>query len=89
MQTLVLLVLTTSIIYVYLYKARTSAYFTQLYLLTMVVKVLAYCAYILLMVLKDKPAAVENAVFFLVCYFTFTALEIGFLYRKVSDGNKH
>lgn len=82
-QTLILLTITTSVIFVYLFRARESSYFTQLYLLTMVVKVLAYCAYNLLMVLKDKPAAVNNVVFFMVVYFVFTALEIGFLYRVI------
>lgn len=83
-QTLILLTLTTSVIFIYLFRARGSAYFTQLYLLTMVVKVLAYCAYNLLMVLKDKPSAVENVIFFMVVYFAFTVLEIGFLYSAIT-----
>ena len=83
-ETLKLLTLTTSVIFIYLLRARECAYFTELYLLTMFVKVLAYCAYNLLMVLKDKPSAVDNVLFFMVVYFAFTALEIGFLYSAIT-----
>ena len=83
-KTLVILVLTTGIIFVYLYTARKPQFFLQLYLLTMVVKLLAYCAYNLVMVLSDRASAIENVVFFMVVYFVFTFLEIAFLYRKIS-----
>lgn len=86
--TLLLLLLTTSVIYVYLYKARKQSGFTQLFLLTMVVKVIAYCVYNLMMVLKDKPSAFNNVIFFMVTYFIFTALEIGFLYHKISGAKR-
>jgi hypothetical protein len=88
LKTLVLLTFSTAVIYVYLYKASKPEFFLQLYLLTMVVKLLAYCAYNLVMILKDKPAAVGNVIFFMVTYFLFTLLEIGFLYRKIAGGNK-
>jgi fucose 4-O-acetylase-like acetyltransferase len=82
-ETLILLVFSTGLIFVYLYRSA-SALFVQLYLLTMAVKILAYGAYNAAIILKDKPGATENVVFFMIVYFIFTALEILFLYRKVS-----
>ena len=79
-----LLAASTGIIFRYLHKADSGAFFVQMYLLTMAIKVLAYGAYNLIMILRDKGSAVENVVFFMVTYFIFTALEIGFLHRKIT-----
>jgi hypothetical protein len=58
-----------------------------MYLLSMAIKLIAYLAYNVLIVLKDKPHAVQNVVFFMIVYFLFTALEIGFLYRHLNAQN--
>jgi hypothetical protein len=87
-KTLLLLLFSTGIIFIYLYKANRSGYFIQLYLLTMVIKVLAYCTYNLIMIMSDKPGAIHNVVFFMIAYFIFTGLEIGFLYRKIAAGKR-
>lgn len=87
LKTLLFTFFITLIIFVYLYKARKTSFFIQLYLLTMVLKVIAYCAYNLIMVLKDRSSATGNVVFFLITYFIFTAIEIGFLYRKMDSSN--
>lgn len=50
----------------------------------MAVKLVAYGAYNLLMILKDKSGAAENVVFFMILYLVFTTLEIVFLYRKIT-----
>ncbi|MBT1699818.1 hypothetical protein KK083_23220 [Fulvivirgaceae bacterium PWU4] len=84
LKTLILLTFATGMIYVYLYKANKPEFFLQLYLLTMVVKLLAYCAYNLVMIISDRAAATGNVVFFMVTYFVFTILEVGFLYRKIT-----
>jgi hypothetical protein len=86
-KTLVFLVFGTAVIFVYLYKANKTGFFLQLYLLTMVLKLLAYCGYNLIMILTDRASAVENVVFFMVTYFIFTLLEIVFLYGKISGQN--
>lgn len=80
-EILALLYSATLIIYYYLYRVSENT-FVQLYLLTMAVKILAYASFALLMVMNDKPGAVSNVVFFLLAYLLFTALEIGFLYRR-------
>ena len=87
-QSLILLSFATSVIFIYLYKAKRPDFFLQLYLLTMVVKLLAYCTYNLIMIIDDKSGAVANVVFFMATYFIFTALEIGFLYHKIAGDSK-
>jgi hypothetical protein len=82
-ETLILLAFSTALIYRYLYKADTE-YFVQLYLLTMTVKLLAYGAYNVVVVLQDKAGATANVVFFMAVYAIFTILEISFLYRRIS-----
>ena len=83
-QTLIFLVFSTGMIYAYLHKAATPGFFVQLYLLTMAVKLLAYGAYNLIVILQDRPGAGENVVFFMITYCLFTVLEIVFLYRKIT-----
>mgnify|MGYP003580014521 FL=1 len=58
--------------------------FVQLYLLSMVVKLVGCLIFLLLIVLADRAGAVANAVYFMVVYFVFTTAEIGFLYPKIS-----
>jgi hypothetical protein len=82
-QTLVFLVFGTALIYRYLYKLDKPDIFVQLYLLTMMVKFLAYGAYMLFVILEDRPSAAPNVAFFMIVYFIFTVLEIVFLYRKI------
>jgi hypothetical protein len=86
--TLILLVVMTGLIYVYLYRADKPEFFLNLYLLTMVVKVAAYCAYNLVIIMRDRQAAVTNVGFFMVTYFIFTGIEIAFLHRKITRENK-
>lgn len=87
LKTLIFLVFSTSVIFVYLYQANKPTFFLQLYLVTMVLKLLAYCAYNFIMILNDRASAVGNVVFFMVTYFLFTILEIAFLYHKISGQN--
>jgi hypothetical protein len=86
-MTLVFLVFSTSVIFVYLYKANKPTFFLQLYLFSMVLKLLAYCGYNFMMILNDRASAVGNVVFFMVTYFLFTVVEIMFLYWKISGQN--
>jgi hypothetical protein len=83
-ETLIFLVFSTGVIYAYLYKAATPGFFVQLYLLSMSVKLLAYGAYNFIVILQDRPGAGANVVFFMIAYGLFTALEIAFLYRKIT-----
>ncbi len=85
-QTLALLLLGTGAIYFYLIdiKKEKPEYFVQLYMATLFVKILAYGAYVFFVVWDDKAQAGDNALFFMVTYFLFTAVEVTFLYRKVS-----
>ncbi|RAW03348.1 hypothetical protein [Pseudochryseolinea flava] len=81
LETLLLLAFATGFLYIYLDRAAKDM-FVQMYLLTITVKILAFGAYILIIVLSDQAHALGNVVFFMVAYSVFTALEIVFLYRK-------
>lgn len=83
-QTTFFLLFSTATIFAYLYRVNKPEFFVQLYLLTMALKLLAYGAYNLLMILKDKVGASVNVVYFMALYAVFTVLEIAFLYRKNS-----
>jgi hypothetical protein len=87
-QTLILVFFTTTVVFVYLYRAIKPLYFVQLYLLTMSVKIIAYGVYVYFMITGDRDGALANVVFFLACYVIFTILEITFLYRKISSTHK-
>jgi hypothetical protein len=83
-QTLIFLVFATITIFAYLYKVDKPDFFVQLYLLTMAIKLLAFGAYNLFMILEDKSGAPANVIFFMLLYIVFTGLEITFLYRKIT-----
>jgi hypothetical protein len=83
-QTLILLLFGTIVLYVYLFRFERQDLFVHVYLLSMVVKLLAYGAYNFFVIIEDENGAVANVVWFMVVYLIFTLLEIAFLYRKVS-----
>ncbi len=85
--TVILLAFSTILIFKYLYRLEGS-HFTQFYLLLMVVKLIAYLAYNLVIVLEDRTGAVANVLSFLALYLVYTAIEIAFLYRLVSQKGK-
>jgi hypothetical protein len=87
LQSLIILSIFTIVIYRYLDRLKSPEIFVQIYLLSMAVKLLAYGAYVVLMIMEDKPGANKNVLFFLVLYVIFTALEVVFLYRKIT-GNR-
>lgn len=87
-QTLIFLVFSTAMIFRYLYKSNKTGLFLQLYLLTMVVKFIAYGAYNLFVILEDKPGAASNVIFFMLGYFIFTVVEIAFLYHRITSGGE-
>lgn len=83
-QTLIFLTFGTGLMFRYLYRINKPDTFVQFYLFMMVVKILAFGAYAFFIVLKDRPGSTYNIVFFLICYFIFTALEIAFLFQKIN-----
>jgi hypothetical protein len=83
-QTILFLLFGTFMIFRYLYRVEKPDLFVRLYLLTMVLKFIAYGAFIFLVILEDRDGAPANVVFFLLLYLLFTALEIAFLHRKIS-----
>ncbi len=86
-QSLILLYAGTAGLYYYLLKVRQTRpdFFVQLYLLTIAVKLLAYGAYLGYVIWDDPESSGANVVFFMSVYILFTVLEVGFLWRKVSQ----
>ena len=85
-QTLIFLFLATAGLYRFLLKTKQERpdYFVQLYLLTLVIKIIASSVYLFVMVV-GQPEPARDVVFFMGVYFVFTALEIGFLYKRVNQ----
>lgn len=85
-ETMVLLLLGTGGLYFYLadIKKERPEYFIQLYIATLFAKMIAYAGYVFFMVWDDKQNAHANALFFMITYLLFTAVEVYFLYRKVN-----
>jgi hypothetical protein len=81
-----LLALTTLVIFYYLlnWSQSKGQMFTQFYLLSIAVKLVAYGAFIAIIVVTDPTMAVGNTVLFLASYILFTFLEVLFLFRKVN-----
>jgi hypothetical protein len=84
LQSLILLIFGTTTLFVYLFRFNRSGYFVQIYLLTMGIKLVGYGAYNFFMIAEDEAGAASNVVWFMLVYVIFTALEIGFLYPKIS-----
>jgi hypothetical protein len=76
------LAVTTAGIYMLLYPRRADPEkFTQLYLLSIVVKLLLSAAFAVVFLLNAEDPSV-NTVFFLIAYLLFTGLEVVFLLVK-------
>jgi hypothetical protein len=87
-QTILFLLFATLVVFRYLYRIEKPDFFVQLYLLTMALKLLAYGAYNLIVILEDRRGAAQNVGFFMILYLLFTVLEVVFLYRKISRSER-
>ena len=85
-EIIIYMALTTGGVYYLLQKKAGGNLFTQTYLLSIVLKMLAGCAFILIIILADRQGAPANAVLFIVAYLAYTAAEVVFLYHTVSNG---
>lgn len=63
-------------------RKRQGENLTQVYLLSITVKILLSCGFVIALILTNKPDANSNVVFFLIGYVTFTAAEVIFLLLK-------
>lgn len=85
-QTIILLFVSMAGLYKFLLDTKRDKpdFFVPIYLATLVVKLIAYGAYIFVMVKKQPEMMAENVVFFMIGYVIFTGVETGFLYRFIS-----
>ncbi|HYF68060.1 MAG TPA: hypothetical protein VD884_07985 [Ohtaekwangia sp.] len=82
-ETLVLLTFGTGLIFYYVYNTDQTT-FTNFYLFTLVLKLLAYVVYCLIMIVMDPPGATANVVLFMIIYLVYTIIEIIFLYPRIT-----
>jgi len=83
-ETTILVVLCTAGLCRFLTRPAPPDFFVQLYLLTMVVKLMGYGCYIFVVLFLDPAGGPANVVFFLLLYGFYTLLEIVFLHRRIS-----
>lgn len=79
--------LTAVILFAFLYRITKPGIFIQLYLLSMVVKMLASGIFIFIITLNDRAGASSNVAIFLLFYIIFTGIEVGFLYHEKGGNN--
>jgi hypothetical protein len=56
--------------------------FTQVYLATIVIKILAACSFAVVLIILDPANGRSNVILLLILYIAFTAIEVGFLVRS-------
>lgn len=62
--------------------------FVGIYLGATVIRILFFGGFILVVIRLDTDGATKNALFFLICYCLYTALEIGMLYHQIKSAGK-
>lgn len=85
-ESIILLLLSTVGLYRFLVNIKRDKpdFFIPLYLATLAVKLIAYGAYIFVMIKLQPERMFQNVVFFMVGYVIFTGVETVFLHRFVS-----
>lgn len=63
-------------------RKRSGEKLTPVYLLSITVKLILSCAFVIIFILDDPRGANYNVIFFLVGYVIFTAVEVIFLLLK-------
>ena len=59
--------------------------FVRIYLGATVLRILFFGGFIFTVMMMDRTEALENTLFFLICYFLFTTLEILALLREINS----
>lgn len=85
-EIVLVLAFTTLVIYYYLqsWSKSKAELFTQFYLLSIAVKIVAYGAFVAFIIIDQPEMAIGNVVVFLCCYLTFTLAEVLFLFRQTT-----
>jgi hypothetical protein len=83
-QIVIFLTACSSVIFYFLFRKAGGSSFTQYYLLTVVSKVCGFGAFMLILIFLDGKGAPGNVVLFMISYCSFTALEVGLLFKKIN-----
>ena len=87
-----ILFVATLLVYALVTHASDPQRFTQMYLLSIVVKMLVTCVVIVVLILVDKNHARGNVLFLFVVYVLFTIVEVIFLMqfkRRIGEPKKN
>jgi hypothetical protein len=66
---------------------KVSGDWLRIYLVATVLRIFFFGGFIFGIMFLDRLEAGKNTLFFLVCYFLFTALEIGALFNRINAQN--
>lgn len=80
-EIVIFLTVTTAFLFRLVVRAAADN-FMQAFFLSMVVKFVAYGAFLFFVIRQDQQNAIPNTVLFLTGYLLFTAIEIFYLYRR-------
>jgi hypothetical protein len=83
-QTTIFLAASTGVVYWYVLKFHKQGFTIQAVMGSVLLKLVGSLAFLLLVVYKDPAGALPNALVFMIGYLLFTALEIAFLYPRIS-----
>jgi hypothetical protein len=87
-EILIFMLIGTLINFRYLERVDSPELFVRLYLFMMALKLLAFGAFVVAIILLDRAGAKGNIVFFIITYLIFTGLEVAFLYQKIAEQNR-
>ena len=82
-----ILLLTTVLLYRAMSGIEDPQKFTQLYMISIVAKILLACVLIVVLILIDNSNARANVIFLFIMYVLFTVIEVLFLVRLRSTRN--
>lgn len=80
----VISIITTASIYLVLVRTANPRLFVNIYLLSIVMKLIFYSGLLLMVRIVAPHSLTPNAVLILFSYLLFTALEVGVLFAKVN-----
>lgn len=80
----VISIMTAASIYMVLARTKDPRLFVNIYLLSIVMKLIFYSALLLIIRFIAVKTLMPNAVFLMVAYLVFTTLEVAVLFRKVN-----
>lgn len=74
------------LLYAFLIRISDPGRFVSVFLITLVMKMVGYLAFVVILALVSPEKSWSNVVFSFICYLIFTVLETGALFRAKNGG---